>query len=79
METNDNTIDSMNTTDEQAHELLNNLCENGFAGDAEELALALGRDEEEIDELLSGEGTIDEDLLMKIRGIAQERGIEIEE
>lgn len=79
MGTNNDAIDSMNTSPEEAHELLNNLCENGFAGDAEELALALGRDEEEIKDMLSGEEDIDEDLLMKIRGIAQERGIEIEE
>lgn len=79
MNNDENAIDSMETTQDEAHELLNNLCENGFAGDAEELALTLGRDEEEIEEFLSGEGEIDEDLLMKIRGIAQERGIEIEE
>lgn len=78
METNENAVDSMNTTQNEAHELLNNLCENGFAGDAEELAVALGRDEEEIKEMLSGEEDIDEDLLMKIRGIAEEREIEIE-
>lgn len=78
MENNENAIDSMNTTQEEARDLLINLCENGFASDAEELALALGRDQEEIEEFLSGEGEIDEDLLMKIRGIAQEREIEIE-
>jgi len=78
METNDNAIDSMETTQDEAHELLSNLCENGFAGDAEELAVALGRDEEEIKDMLSGDEEIDEDLLMKIRGIAQEREIEIE-
>lgn len=76
METN-NSIDSMETTPDEARELLGNLCENGFAGDAGELAVALGRDKEEMYDLLSGEEDVDEDLLMKIRGIAQERGIEI--
>ena len=78
METNDNAIDSMETTPDEARELLNNLCENGFAGDTEELAVVLGRDEEEIKDMLSGDEEIDEDLLMKIRGIAQEREIEID-
>jgi hypothetical protein len=78
METNNDAIDSMETSPEEAKELLTNLCENGFAGDAEELAIALGRDKEEIHDLLSGEEDVDEDLLMKVRGIAQEREIEID-
>jgi hypothetical protein len=71
-------IDSQGTSAEDAFELLDNLCENGFEGDVSKLALALGRDEDEINSFFDGEQNIDEDLLMKIRGIAQERGIEIE-
>lgn len=78
METTNEAIDSLETTPDEARELLDNLRENGFDGDAEKLAVALGRDREEIDALLAGEETVDEDLLMKIRGIAQERNIEIE-
>jgi len=40
-------------------------------------ALALGRDDDEIGEFLTGENEVDDDLLMKIRGIAQQRHIDI--
>jgi hypothetical protein len=78
METNEQIIDSENTTQEQAQKLLSNLCEDGFSGNVEKLALALGRDKEEIQDILDGKAEIDEDLLMKIWGIAQQREVEIE-
>lgn len=78
MEINNQAIDSEGTTRAQARKMLANLCENGFSGDVEKLAVALGRDEGEIKSFLDGAGEIDEDLLMKIRGIAQQRGLEIE-
>ena len=74
----ENTIDDQGTTQEQALEMLHTLREDGFDGDIKELAVALGRNEEEINNIIDGEENIDEDLLMKIRGIAQVRGIEIE-
>lgn len=77
METNNQAIDSEGTTPAEAREMLNNLCETGFSGDVGKLAVALGRDEEEITGFLNGESDIDEDLLMKIRGIARERDLEI--
>lgn len=75
MQENEQIIDSENTTNEEAQELLSNLCEEGFSGDVGKLALVLGRDEDEIREMIGGDETIDEDLLMKIRGIIQERDI----
>lgn len=75
MQENEQTIDSENTTQEEAQKLLSNLCEEGFSGDVEKLALVLGRDQDEIQKIIDGDETIDEDLLMKIRGIAQERDI----
>lgn len=78
METNEQIIDSKNTTQEEARNLLDSLCQDGFSGDVEKVALALGRDEEEIKGILDGDADVDEDLLMKIRRIAQERALEIE-
>ena len=40
-------------------------------------ALALGRDETQIADMLSGDQAVDEDLDMKVHGLAQERGIEL--
>lgn len=79
MSSNDQAIDSEGTTREEAQSLLSDLCENGFSGDVDLTALALGRESEEIQSMLDGEEEIDEDLLMKIRGIAEERNIEIGE
>lgn len=75
---NENNLDDKQTTQDQAHSLLIALCDEGFDGDAEKLAIALGRDGDEIHDLLGGAEEIDEDLLMKIRGIAQARDLEIE-
>lgn len=58
--------------------LLKNLCETGFDGNTGEAALALGRTTEEIERILSGDEEADEDLVMKLRGLAQERNFDIE-
>jgi hypothetical protein len=60
-----------------ATEMLSLFCENGFHGSVEEAALVLGRPEEELRRMLDGIEEIDEDLIMKVRGISQERGIDI--
>lgn len=78
MDSKDKIIDSNGTTAEEARKNLSALCENGFDGDIVKFAVALGREREEIAACLSGEEQIDDDLLMKIRGLAQERNIEIE-
>jgi endogenous inhibitor of DNA gyrase (YacG/DUF329 family) len=44
----------------------------------QKLALALGRPAAEIEEWTSGSGVIDGDVIMKARGLALNRGIEIE-
>ena len=51
---------------------LRDLYENWFNGNLATTALALGRTEAEIDGALAGD-TIDEDLLMKVRRIKDER------
>lgn len=49
----------------------------GLGGSREETALVLGRTTEEIDAILDGGEIVDEDLEMKIRGIAEERKINL--
>ncbi len=78
MNNSENIVDDKGTTQEQAIELLENLRREGFDGDVNGLALALGRPVEEIEDFINGDETIDDDLVMKIRGIAGQRGINIE-
>ena len=77
MNESENIVDDKGTTQDEAQELLANLCRDGFENDLDEAALALGRPREELEDFLSGDEEIDDDLTMKIRGIAQEREIEI--
>lgn len=58
--------------------ILQRLCDDGFDGNTGETAVVLGRTNEEIDGILHGNEILDDDLAVKIRGIAQERDIEIE-
>ncbi len=78
MTTKENIVDDQGTTQEQAREKLEKFCREGFENDSEKCALVLGRTADEIDGFISGDETIDDDLVMKMRGIAEERGIEIE-
>jgi hypothetical protein len=52
---------------------LKRLCLEVFAGDTAATALALGREEDQLKDVLSGTEEIDEDLAMKIHGLEQER------
>ena len=61
----------------EARSMLHQFCSNGFDGLHDMAALALGRDVQNIDAMLDGTEEIDEDLVMKMRGIATERGIDI--
>ncbi|HEY7786649.1 MAG TPA: hypothetical protein VIB00_18105 [Pyrinomonadaceae bacterium] len=70
-------VDDQNTDQAGAAEILKNLRDNAFDANEEKLAVALGRPAEEIQSFINGEGTIDDDVLIKARGIALERGIEV--
>ncbi len=74
----DNLVDDQGTTQEQARKMLAELRHKQFSDNTDELAIAIGRNVEEIDKLLGGEEIIDDDLAMKIRGIAQQRGTNVE-
>ena len=58
--------------------VLRRLRDRAFDSSNEQLAVAVGRPAEEIEMLSRCAMPIDEDLLMKARGIARERGIEID-
>ena len=65
-------------TDERSNvELLRRFIDNGFKSDLGDSALALGRTTEELQDMLDGKMVVDDDLEMKIRGIAEERNFEI--
>jgi plasmid maintenance system antidote protein VapI len=68
-------MDDPGTGGNGARDLLENLRDAEFGGSTEETAIALGRTPEEIEDILNGGEVLDEDLAMKVRGIAQERGV----
>lgn len=71
-------VDDKGTGQSGAQRELNQLLSEGFDGSVDKLAIALGRDEAYVRELLrGGGGTIDDDLMMKIRGIANQRNVNL--
>lgn len=69
--------DSEELMEAEADEILELLYAGEFAEDVDKLALALGRNRDEIEGIINEGEPIDDDLEIKIRGIAQERGVEI--
>ena len=74
----DQQVDDKGTDQEQAQGMLTTLRDQGFDGDNQKLAIALGRSEEQVEKMISGAETIDDDIVMKARGIALHRGIDLE-
>jgi hypothetical protein len=58
--------------------LLRRLRDAGFESDDLKFSVALGRPVEEVEAWMAGSAPPDDDIIMKARGIAKERGIEIE-
>ena len=75
---NDNPVDDRGTDAAGGLAILRRLRDNGFESDDEKFAVALGRPVEEVRAWMEGTEPPDDDIIMKARGIAQERGIEIE-
>lgn len=74
----DQEVDDRGTDQEEAQHMLEALREQGFNSDNGKLAKALGRSIEQVQAMISGAETIDDDLVMKARGIALNRGLKIE-
>ena len=77
-QTNDNPVDDRGTDAAGGLELLRRLRDGGFESDDEKFAVALGRPVKEVAAWMEGAEPPDDDVIMKARGIAQERGVEIE-
>jgi hypothetical protein len=71
-------VDDRGTNQSEGRALLKKLRDNGFDSSDEKLAIALGRPVEEVEAWTGGTEAVDDDVVMKARGIAKERGIEIE-
>ena len=71
-------IDDLGTNQHEAAEILKTIRDAAFDSDDEKLALALGRPVEEIEAWANGDGTIDGDVVMKARMLADKRGVEIQ-
>lgn len=74
----DNVVDDRGTDASGGSALLKRLRDQGFDSDNEKFSLAMGRPVEEIAALMDGSEPPDDDIVMKARGIAKERGVEIE-
>ena len=73
-----NAVDDRGTSETEGREMLKRMRDAGFEGNDEKLAVALGRPVEEVQGWMEGNAAVDDDVVMKARGIAKERGIEIE-
>ena len=71
-------VDDRGTSEAEGRALLQRLRDAAFEGSDEKFAVVLGRPAEEVREMISGGAAIDDDVIMKARGIAKERGTEIE-
>lgn len=71
-------VDDRGTNQSEGRALLRHLRDRGFDSSDEKLAVALGRPLEEVQAWTGGREPVDDDVIMKARGIAKERGIEIE-
>ena len=74
----ENVVDDRGTNQRKAASLLRNLRDRAFEASDEKLALALGRPVEEITAWNFGHELIDDDVVMKARGIALNRGVYID-
>ena len=74
----ENVVDDRGTSQQKAARMLRNLRDRAFEASDEKLAVALGRPVEEIAAWSFGQELIDDDVVMKARGIAINRGVHIE-
>lgn len=71
-------VDDRGTTQSEGRAILKKLRDEGFDSSDEKLAVALGRPIEEVEAWTGGSEPVDDDVIMKARGIAKERGLTIE-
>lgn len=71
-------VDDRGTGQEEAARMLLNLRDRAFDASDEKLAVALGRPVQEVAGWSAANALIDDDVVMKARGIAMHRGVTIE-
>jgi hypothetical protein len=71
-------VDDRGTDQTEARAILKRLRDNGFEASDEKLAVALGRPIEQVEAWMNGVELVDDDVIMKARGIATDRNIQIE-
>lgn len=71
-------VDDRGTSQEKAARMLLKLRDRAFDASDEKLAVALGRPVHEVVGWNAGHELIDDDVVMKVRGIAMHRGVHIE-
>ena len=71
-------VDDRGTSQEKAARMLLKLRDRAFDASDEKLAVALGRPVEEVEGWTAANALIDDDVVMKARGIAMHRGVHIE-
>ena len=74
----DHIVDDRGTGQDQAARILKTLRDRAFEANDEKLAVALGRPVEEVAAFNAGRQIIDDDVVMKARGIAMHRGVHID-
>lgn len=77
MDLGNSTLDDQATEQADARDMLDAFCRDGFGGDQDKAAVVLGRPVSELREMLDGQTEVDDDLEMKMRAIAKERGFRI--
>ena len=70
-------LDDAGTTDEMAVHIIRTVRDRAFEGSDEKLALALGRPAEQIRAWLERSLAVDSDGLIKARGLADERNVDV--
>ena len=76
--TSDHVVDDRGTGQDEAVQILRNLRDRGFDASDEKLAVALGRPVQEVVDWNEGQELIDDDVVMKARGIALHRGVHLD-
>ena len=71
-------VDDRGTTQSEGRAILKRLRDLGFEASDEKLAIVLGRPVEQVEAWTNGNEEVDDDVIMKARGIALDRNIEIE-
>lgn len=74
----ENKVDDQGTGQSDAVDVLQRVRDGAFDGNNASLATALGRSEEQVEGWFNGTETVDDDVVMKARGIAMERNVGLE-